>query len=425
VETERETLTIDVVVTSENGVQNVTITIRKPGTKGLVIDTMGEAEQEPQKQFTFSREVPLKIGHNELVIEAIDKMGQVAQQAFSVIRTDTTAIPAEIPSDLRQRAENVYAVIIGIGDYQDDQLDLRFTVNDAQGLYDVLTDPRYGSVPKDHIRLLLNEEATDRNIKRAIGTWLRRQAKEDDTVIIYYSGHGAQEEGDTYWVTYNADINDLYSTALSNNEIYTMLGRIQSKRVITFLDSCYSAATVKRKDQTRVSLTGIPWEKFSGEGRVVISASEGKQLSLELDEYQHGVFTYYLLKGLKGEADTNPRDGVIEVEEIWNYIKRRVIDTARKAGNPQNPVFQGEVTAGIPLTLNLSILWERQQQQVKKKKQEKLQELYEQGLIRSEDFDCAFKVLDSGKPNRYLEDLLSGKITPETFNHFFQCDYQR
>jgi uncharacterized caspase-like protein len=334
------------------------------------------------------------------------------------------------PPQPGQKRGKVFAVIIGIGNFQDERIPpLRFTVNDAQGFYDVLTDPNYGGVPKDHVQLLLDENATDRNIKRSIGSWLSRHAREEDTVLIYYSGHGAPEGEEKYWVTYNADIDDLYSTALSNNEIYDMLKRVESKRMITFLDSCYSAATVNRKDRTRDVQVEIPWDKFSGEGNVTISASNGQQLSLEMDAYQHGVFTYHILEGMKGRADGiagKNRDGIVEIEELWNYVKDKVSDTAQKRGNKQTPVLQGSLTAGIPLTYDLEYLeeLERKRLQEKQEKQAKLQTLFEQGAIRADHFDCAFQMLDTGQSNGYLDGLLSGEISPKTFSKLFSCEAQ-
>jgi tetratricopeptide (TPR) repeat protein len=412
-ETELETLKVQGIATDDNGIKEVSIGVKKAGEKGLVVTTVLEGKQRKQEQLEFSKDVRLEVGRNEIVIEVTDTVEQVARWVFPILRKDITGTAAKISPDLIQRPGNVYAVIIGIGDYADKRLNLRFTVNDAQGLYDVLTDPRYGGVPKDHVQLLLNQDATDRNIKGAIGQWLKRQAKKGDTVIIYYSGHGAPEGEDTYWVTYNANIDDLYTTALNNNDITEMLASIESERVITFLDSCYSAATVQKKDRTKNIQMEIPWEKFSGKGRVAISASDGKQLSLELDQYQHGVFTYYLLEGLKGQADDN-LDGVIEVDEIWDYVKYQVTETARKAGNLQNPVRQGPQTAGIPLTFNMIHL-----------KQRILAELFQKGLIEPGHFNCAFKMLGFGKTNPVLEGLLSGEIEPEVFRATFQCDSQK
>ena len=413
-ETAASKLVVEGTVTDDHGVTDVSVTVRQPGRRGLLMDVPLQKRQE-----TFQAELVLEPGQNEILIEAADTSGQRSTQTFMVSRI--AAPSSESPPIAGQRPGDVYAVIIGIGDYQDERIpDLQFTVNDAQGLYDVLTDPQFGGVSKEHIQLLLNEEATDRAIKGAIGGWLSRQAQKDDTVMIYYSGHGAPEGRDTYWVTYNANIDDLYTTALNNNEISEMLARIESERVITFLDSCYSAATVHRRDRTRSIQTEIPWEKFSGKGRVTISASDGKQLSLELEEYGHGVFTYYLLEGLKGNADKS-QDGVVDVDEIWNYVKNQVTDTARKAGNPQTPVLQGQLTAGIPLTLNMNVIHQQQQEQQVARKQEQLKEFLLKGAITLPQYNCAYKILKDGETNIWLEGLLSGQLDPEVFRESFEC----
>jgi uncharacterized caspase-like protein/TolB-like protein len=430
-ETDSENLDIQGVVLDEAGIQDVTVTVRHSGEKGLSLMPPVEIEQTETGQFKFHQKIQLGVGQNTIVIEVRDASGQVMQREFPIVRnvaaeSGAQTKPALTPSpnvapDAQAAPRNVYAVIIGIGKYQDQRIpSLRYTVSDAQGLYDVLTDPNYGGVPKDHVKLLLDQDATDRNIKGAIGHWLSWQAQEEDTVIIYYSGHGAPEGGDTYWVTVNADIDSLYTTALNNKEISDMLMRIQAKRVIIFLDSCYSAATVNRTNQTRSVQTEIPWDKFSGAGRVTISASDGKQLSLEMDQYQHGVFTYYLLEGLKGKADTN-RDGVVDVDEIWNYVKDQVTETARQAGNPQTPVFQGMVTAGIPLTLNMEVLREKQHADAIKQKQDQVLALLQQGKIQPQHFDCVFKMISSGEANILIDGLLAGTISPEVFNAAFTC----
>jgi hypothetical protein len=407
-ETSQEILTIRGEARDAEGVVEIEVNVvNQASSKGLLVEMDDEVSRGPQPQIEFTKEVPLALGDNTVLVIARDSAGQEQQETFHVTRIASTQAPATAP------AGNVYAVIVGIGNYEDSRLNLRYTVNDAQGLYNLLIDPNYGGVPEDHIQLLLNSDATDRHIKGAIGKWLSQNAGEDDTVIIYYSGHGAPEGDETFWVTYNADIDDLYTTALSNNDIADMLDRIRAKRVITFLDSCYSAATVHRQDRTRSVATEIPWDKFTGTGRVVISASDGTQESLELDKYKHGVFTYYLLEGLRGSADSN-NDYVVDVDEIWDYVKYQVIDTAQKAGNTQTPVFQGMVTAGIPLTINKASIMQKQHLA-------RLQELFEQGALSFEHFECAYKLVENQESNRYIEGLLSGKLSIETFKTFFKC----
>ena len=422
-ETTQEELTVSGTATDDQGIREVNVNVLQPGAKSFLVVGADMAQEQ------FSARVRLQPGANQLVVEAVDTSGQTTVEELSVVRNvapqpqtpDSTASAIADGAVTLQRPGSVYAVIIGISTYQDDRIPtLQFTRNDARGLYEVLTHPEYGNVPPEHIRLLLDEEATDRSIKRAIGKWLSRQAREEDTVIIYYSGHGAPEGPDTYWVTYNADIDDLYTTALNNNEIADMLSRIRAKRIVTFLDSCYSAATVERKNRTRSLVTEIPWDKFSGEGQVTISASDGTQLSLELDAYEHGVFTYFLLQGLRGQADANA-DGIVDVDEIWDYVKYQVTDTARQAGNSQTPVFQGSATAGIPLTFNLEALRAKQQQQQQQARLQRLTELLQQGLIQPGHYNCAYKMIEASQSTPLLEGFLAGEIEPDVFNASFQC----
>ena len=428
---EQETFTIQIKSSDDQGIKEISIKVKKPDTRGISLEPVSKPVSERprsiQKDFQISRDIPLAPGKNEITIEATDTAGQTSQKTLTIFR--------KIPK--QQRKGQVYAVIIGIGDYKDERIpDLRFTEADAQGLYDLLTDPNYGGVPKENVKLLLHENATESNIENAIGTWLKKQAGEEDTVIIYYAGHGAPEGNETYWVTYEANIDDLFSTAVSNNRINEMFNRIQSKRMLTFLDACYSAATVNRSKGTRGMPTEVPWDKFQGEGRVTITASNGKQESLEDQEYGHGVFTYHLLEGLKGKADGmagEESDGVVEVDEIWNYVRERVKEDARKRGNIQEPVLLSAegYSSRILVTYDASFFRQQDKSQEKaeheqelKNRQEKLAEFYEQGAIHEAYFECALEMLDSGAPNKYLEDLLSGRITPKTFNRFFRCESQ-
>lgn len=100
-----------------------------------------------------------------------------------------------------------YAVVIGIGKYQDKRIpSLRYARADAQAIYDILTDQQYGGFPKENVRLLLDKEATEENIREAIGDWLSSRAKPEDMVVIYFAGHGARERANSFWVAYDANI---------------------------------------------------------------------------------------------------------------------------------------------------------------------------------------------------------------------------
>jgi len=294
---------------------------------------------------------------------------------------------------------NYYAVVIGIGKYQDDRIPkLKYTTVDAEEIYDILTAPQYGNFPEDQVKLLIDEQATYYNIKSAIGTWLKRNTRKNDTVIIFFAGHGAPEDEKTYWITYNANIDDLYGTALSNDEIADMLDRVEARQMVAFLDSCYSAATINRTDTKRsIMIVKDPFLKFKGKGRVIITSSDGKEQSVEIDKFGHGIFTYYLLKALKGDADKN-KDGYIELDEVWDYVKYRVTDTARKYGSTQTPILDGSYSAGIVLSKHPERLKKLYLEAEREKKEKelasriaKLTDLYSNGEITSSQFDKSGK----------------------------------
>ena len=114
-----------------------------------------------------------------------------APGGVSLAATKSISVTPRLQSKLAEGKR--YALIIGIGRYRDTRIPpLRYTVADARAMYDVLTDPRHGRFPKGNVRLLLDERATLVNIRKGLN-WLVREAGEDDTVVVYYSGHCAPE----------------------------------------------------------------------------------------------------------------------------------------------------------------------------------------------------------------------------------------
>jgi uncharacterized caspase-like protein len=213
-------------------------------------------------------------------------------------------------------------------------------------------------VPQDHIFLLLNESATLDTIRSVLGTKIRQKAGVNDTVIIYYAGHGATEEdasspdGDgleKYLLPYNSDPSDLYSTALPMREIETIFNRISSERLIFIGDTCYSGASGGRTfgiSGRRATLNEAFIERLTkGKGRVILTASRANELSLEDKSIKHGVFTYYLLEALRGKGDFD-KDGYVTLDEAYKYLFIKVPEVT---GQKQHPVMKGEIEGIIYL----------------------------------------------------------------------------
>jgi Caspase domain len=243
-----------------------------------------------------------------------------------------------------------YGLVIGINQYADVRLNLRCAVADACALRDLMVDPECGCFPAEHVQLLVDQEATTERIFRALAH-LRRMATENDTVWIYYAGHAAVEGG-AYWVTHDADVDDLFATALSSERINSVLAQLRTRRVLYVLDCCYAEAAALMKNPTRdapvsTELLG----RFEGHGIITLAASSGKERSVELSDVGHGAFTYFLAKGLRGEADAN-KDGVVTADELWSYLRGKVAAASGRAGKAQTPMLIGSMTHDMALTLN-------------------------------------------------------------------------
>ena len=298
----------------------------------------------------FTYVVNLNTGKNEINLLAIGPNGDSAQSTINVFMGAAAQKPMTIAEADGIRQSKAYAVIIGIAHYKNPGIPgLNYTVNDAKSLYDVLTDPNYGGFNKDHVTLLTDQEATMANIKKAIGVDLRR-APDDGIAVVFFAGHGAPEGGQTYWLTYDADPTSLYASTLSNDDIVGMLDRINTKRIVTFIDACYSGASIKRSVSTRAFIED-PFKAFEGEGSMTITSSDGQEQSLEDSKLKHGIFTYRLLEALKGKADYNG-DGIIMADEVARYIKDNVPKDALALAHKQDPVVVANYRGYIPISRN-------------------------------------------------------------------------
>jgi uncharacterized caspase-like protein len=342
IEVSVERISLAGAAASEKGVARVEIRLNgqlvtQRESRGIAVKGGGEI----QTNLEFTERLMLHEGKNLIVVTAIDQENLSASRTLNVTR-------------IADRGK-IWAVVVGISQYKA-VLPLRYADKDALAFYDYLT--QHIGVPKEQITLMVNEHATLTALKRTLGTDLKRKAGEKDTVIVYYAGHGAPEAdssaGDDdglekYIVPYDADPRDLYTTALPMREIETIFQRLTPERIIFISDSCYSGATAGRTFAT-AARRAIVSENFltrlsKGKGRIVLSASKASEVSEEREDLGHGVFTYYLLEGLKGKADAD-KDGIVTVDEVYAYVSKKVPEIT---GQNQHPVKKGEVEGQLVL----------------------------------------------------------------------------
>ncbi|MBI4533242.1 MAG: caspase family protein [Candidatus Melainabacteria bacterium] len=249
----------------------------------------------------------------------------------------TTAMPQLVDTPVADK----WALIIGISKFKDPGISLKYPAKDARDLYNFLISE--GNFAPDHVKLLLNEEASRGNILSALGDkWLPRVANPNDLVLIYISSHGSPSSldvgGVNYLVAYDTDKESLFSTGIPMQDLVRMIkGRVHSDRIVMVLDACHSGAA--SPDGKAVFHQGnVNVEEIAqGTGQLVISSSAPDQVSWESQDKPNSVFTRYLIDGLR-QNGTSTKLGA-----AYQYMKDKVQEEVlRDRGVLQTPVLRSK-----------------------------------------------------------------------------------
>jgi len=217
-----------------------------------------------------------------------------------------------------------YALVIGIAQYKNlpESAQLAYPNRDAEDMYTTLISAEGGQFPAENVHKLINEKATVANIRQELEQWLPSVTKDDDRVLIYFAGHGFVSGGKAYLAPYDVDIHNIANTAYPMEQMGQDIGgKIKGKWKVLITDACHSGAITPESDRAQVNQTLLDLQKslFS------LTASRDREQSFESPNWGggHGIFTYYVVKGLEGEADTNG-DGVVSADELSEYVHTNV-----------------------------------------------------------------------------------------------------
>ncbi|MDY6853077.1 MAG: caspase family protein [Thermodesulfobacteriota bacterium] len=255
------------------------------------------------------------------------------------IQSDIDQIPA-VKSRLNR---NAFAIVIGIERYRQKLPTADFASKDAQVVTSYLTKAM--GYPEENVVTLLNDRAAKSDFEKYFDKWLSNQVEKESTVFVYFSGHGAPDPktGSAYLVPYDGDPTFIAETGYSLNRMYAALGKLPAKEVIVALDSCFSGAggrSVLAKG-ARPLVMNLQTGTAISKNMTVLAASSGDQISSTYDEKGHGLFTYFLLKGIKNE-DVFNTDGSLRMDDLYGYLKPQVESIARKQyNNEQTPQLIG------------------------------------------------------------------------------------
>jgi hypothetical protein len=251
-------------------------------------------------------------------------------------RIDVELAPLESSTPTKEHA---YAVIFGVERYRDlPQVD--YATRDAEMVKRYLVKTL--GYREQNIVMLLNDRVTRSQIEARLEKWLPKQINNDPNseVFVYYGGHGAPdpETNQSFLVPYDGDPSYLETTAYGVKRLYQVLKELPAKQVTVVLDSCFSGTggrSVIAKG-ARPMLITVDSPVVSSQNLTVFTAATNTQISSAYQEKRHGLFTYYFLKGLQGEADLN-KDGVVSLRELDEYVRTQVQTVARRKNVDQTP----------------------------------------------------------------------------------------
>ncbi len=280
-------------------------------------------------------------------IVATDIYGNTDTKTINVTRTisGAKATYADLnPTNIKRRSDrDAVAIIIGISDYKNlPKAD--FANDDARVFYDYAL--RALSIKPENIKLLIDSEANDVQIVKTFKNWLPINVNKDKTdIYVFYSGHGmpSSDGKSLYLLPQGVDKDLLERTAINQQEIISSLQASKPKSVTMFIDSCYSG--LSRTGETLLASARPISLKSKDIGYppefTVISASSPDQISSSSPELRHGIFSFYLMKGMEGDADIN-KDGKITAGEMQQYVSDKVQRQAMSMNRKQEPQLIGD-----------------------------------------------------------------------------------
>jgi hypothetical protein len=234
----------------------------------------------------------------------------------------------------------VWAVIVGVGAYTNMPA-LRYTDDDAYRFYAFLKSVDGGGLRDEQVRILIDEEATRKRILETAKD-LFGKAHTDDLILFYFSGHGLKGG----FLPYDFDG---YYNKIYYEELAALLEQSNAAYKICFADACHSGGLFA-EDPSQVSeeLARYYEDLYRrSTGTAIIMSSKAEETSLESAGLRQGVFSHFLIRGLKGEADADG-DGIVTIEELFNYI---YVNVRAYTGMQQSPLIRGDFDPRMPVAI--------------------------------------------------------------------------
>ena len=321
------------------------------GSKKIYVNVKDEYSQNSVKvvngKFTIHRFSP---DDEEIQIIATDSWGNKSEKTVKVkikrkVVQPTIVVEKLDPTKVKSRKlSNKVALIIGVQNYSSAPK-ATFAASDAKWFYEYAKNV-FG-VSENNIKKLVNKDASFIQTQKVISKWLPSKIKANQTeLIVFFAGHGLStpDGKELYLLVHDSDTDLLSRTAISRSELFNDIVKLKPKSVTLFFDTCYSGSS---RDDESLLVAARPIRILPSEvsnrpdNFTIFSAAKNEQISSGFKEARHGIFSYYLMKGLEGKADTN-KDKQITNGELHVYMDKHVSQKALELGRKQNPDLAGD-----------------------------------------------------------------------------------
>jgi WD40 repeat protein len=317
-------------VASENELPITAVRVLVNGRPGLEKGVSVVADDPAnRRRISVSHAVALSPGENEVSILASN---EVASSGPVTVRVNYNA-----PDSVLSLKPDLHLLSIGISEYRNQQLNLRFAHLDARDFAAAWEGQRGLVYPNISQTLLLNSNASGEQIRRAMNQFVQG-VKRHDVAVIFVSAHGIRDRQLEYYLaTHEVDPDRLPETALHFSTIGRFLEALPCK-VLLFVDTCHAAGITGAKSIARDPLYELTSDEY---GAIVFSSSLSREISVENEKWGHGAFTKAILDTLSNrQADLN-RDGFLSLTELEQSVCERVQELTK---GQQHPVMKRPAT---------------------------------------------------------------------------------
>ena len=341
-------VTINAEITDQGGgigkiewrVNGVTLGVEQRG--------FGRTDDQGKSGNTVTRTLGLTPGQNRIAVLAYNAAGVIASEPAVITVVSTQQNVAG--------AARLYVLAVGVNDYWDSALRLKFAVPDAKGLGESLKQAGIKLYESVEVTTLLDADATAEKLDNAFGE-LGKQVRPQDVFLFFLAGHGKTMDARFYFLPQDfryAGEDSIVTKGIGQDRLQSWLSRIKAQKSVLLFDACESGSLIG----DRFAMRGIE-EKTAIDrltramGRTVLTATTDSKPALE--GYRgHGAFTYSVIAGLDA-ADSNG-DGVIDVTELAQYVDRRLPDLTFEAFKLRQVPQMSIVGSNFPLVSRMAFL---------------------------------------------------------------------